>query len=64
MTTKTLFHPERLSRETQRAANLDQNYYDKCGINGDPLPEPTAKLRKLPSEKVDYGPNGTYILTL
>ena len=62
MTTKTLFNPERLSPPTQRAANLDQHYYDKCGVNGDHLAgDPTAKLRQLPGEKVDYGPNGTYI---
>ena len=39
MTTKTVFNSERLPPETQRAANLDQNYYNKSGINGDPLIE-------------------------
>ena len=61
MSFKTVFNPERLSPETQRAANLDQNYINKCGVNGDPMIEPVARLRKLPGEKVDYGTNGTYI---
>tara|TARA_R100000995_G_scaffold55826_3_gene27521 strand:+ start:8977 stop:9945 length:969 start_codon:yes stop_codon:yes gene_type:complete len=61
MSLKSVFNPDDLSPEAQRAANLDSTYFNKCGINGDPLVERVARLRRLPGEKVDYGQNGTYI---